>query len=76
METQGFVSLKFGNAHELAYVSVEDATSGHKIALRPDLFQPLLSIHYLDPFPLRRQDHSPHKLPAALHNLGGSPGNT
>ena len=45
METQGFVSPKFGNAHERAYVFVEEATSGHKIALRPGLFQPLPAIH-------------------------------
>jgi hypothetical protein len=66
-EMQGFVSR---SSHPLrnGYVSVEELVreSSHN---KSGLFQPLFF------FPLRhlftkRQDHSPHKLPAAHHNLG------
>jgi hypothetical protein len=51
------------------YVSVEELVRefSHN---KPGLFQPLSSFPTKAIFSMKKQDHSPHKLTAAHHNLG------
>jgi hypothetical protein len=51
------------------YVSVEELVRefSHN---KPGLYQPLSSFFTKAIFSMKRQDHSPHKLVAAQHNLG------